>query len=97
MALTRGARADEIRRLRAEGLTLREIGERLSVAKSVINRALYERVRSYERDYNRERYYTATCQMCGKRCTHNVHAKKNLGLWCQSCYRKHRKEALNAA
>lgn len=90
------SRPDEIRRLRAEGLTLAAICDRLGVAKSVVNRALYARVREYESEYNRDRYYTAKCERCGKLCTHNIHAKKKLGRWCQECYRVARKECLAA-
>lgn len=85
-------RADEIVRLREQGLTLAAICARLGVAKATVNRALYPRVRVYEKDYNRRRYYTATCERCGEPCTHNVHSKAARGRWCQSCYRTARAE-----
>ena len=90
------SRADTIRALRSEGMTLREICQRLGVQKSAVNRALYQKVREYEKVYNRERYYTQTCIRCGAPSTFNKHAKvSHRGLWCQKCYREHRKEALS--
>ena len=91
------SRADRIRSMRADGMTLKAICDELGVAKSAVNRALYPRVREYEANYSRERWHTATCEKCGRPCTHNVYSKTARGRWCASCYRKHRKEALNAA
>jgi hypothetical protein len=80
-------RAGRIRALRAAGKTLREIGDILGVSKSTINRALYPRVREYDASYNRNRWYTRTCVICGRPCTFNEYAKGKRGELCAACYR----------
>lgn len=97
MAKANTARNAEILRLRASGVTLREICERLGISKSMVNRVLYPAVRAYEKSYNRDRWYVARCRRCDRLITHNKYAQKSRGLWCRDCYDNNRSELLALA
>lgn len=56
---------DEARRLRADGMPARAIGERLGVSHTSVYRALYPNHPSYSAEKARVYLYSATCPDCG--------------------------------
>jgi IS30 family transposase len=93
------SQADEIQRLRDEGLLLREIGERLGLSKSAVWRALHpEEVRALNRrrraaKRENERTRRKACPQCGEPMGAGSAGPANRSKGCVRCRRERERAA----
>jgi DNA-binding CsgD family transcriptional regulator len=83
----------EAKRLRAEGLMLKEIAERLGRPRSTVHAAVTDinaRRRAYKRSWDRENY-RGTCERCG-----GLTAHRHRGRLCRACEDQRRAEPVHA-
>ncbi len=83
----------EAKRLRAEGLMLKEITERLGRPRSTVHAAVTEenvRRRAYKRVWDRE-HYRGTCERCG-----GLTGKRHRERLCRPCWVEQEREPVHA-
>lgn len=86
--MTRAERYEQVKALRAEGLLLREIAERMGLAVSTVHDLLADPTGEAARE--RKRRYERPCIGCGK--TINPNGPRALTQRCQPCQGKHERE-----